>query len=76
MMQAHRAAATDIKSKEICCNKRVELLFPNGITCKWDHFSNQKGKLKNNVRMMKVVVANKDLGSKVTQLVLFLFWKF
>jgi hypothetical protein len=74
--QAHKIAATDIQTREIRKNKQVHLMFPDGITCKLDHFNNKNGKLKNNFRLLKVIVEKKaDPANNIIQLIPFIFWK-
>jgi hypothetical protein len=73
--RAHQVIATDIKSKEARQTKKSLYFFPAGMRCKTNHFSNTVSKLKNNFRLMDVVLMKDAAGKEVKQLVSFIFWK-
>jgi hypothetical protein len=76
-MKMHKMVATAISKKQRH-EKQVHFLFPDGIVCKANHFSNSKAKMKMNFRMMDILLKKGDpqlQTADVVQTVAFVFWR-
>jgi hypothetical protein len=74
--QAHKITATGIQTNEVRGTKQVHFMFPDGVTCKSDHYNTKNGRLKNNFRLLSSIVEKKPKPvDNIVQLVPYIFWK-